>query len=528
MSKGRTRGTTTPVVPVRSRRPWIVLACVVGFAAAGWLAGGAMARRAQATRLPPLPDLAAVPQAVRDDLVAADAGARADPGSAAAVGDLGIAFHGATFSAPALQAYALAAVLDPTDWRWAYHRGLLLEERGDHAAALDAFLRVTTAAPSYGPAWFHVAEIQFKRSDAAAAEAAYRRVIEAPAVPPTPVAGVNREAGLPLAAYAELGLARLLAERGARDDAIAVLDRAVERYPAFGPARTMRRRLRNADDTRARADDRGAYVPPADPQLDVVVARSHHPEVLLKHAALAGRRGDGEWRLFLARRALAAEPRALDVLMEMSATLQASGRLTEALDYLRQAETVAPGDHHILVEQGKNLSDLGRLDEAEKVLRRACRVRDAAAEYNLATVLDRTERWDEARAHYEQALAINPFHTRAMNNLGVGLDRRGQTPAALALYARALSIAPDDAEVLSNLGSALINQRRFGEALDALRAAVDLAPDAPNARNNLGIALAQSGQLDAALVEFRAALRLDPRHANAQRNVEAISRLKQR
>ena len=71
--------------------------------------------------------------------------------------------------------------------------------------------------------------------------------------------------------------------------------------------------------------------------------------------------------------------------MEMAATLQAEGRLTEALDFLSQAEAVAPGDHHVLVEQGKTLGDLGRLGEAEQVLRRACRVRDAAAEYNLAT-----------------------------------------------------------------------------------------------------------------------------------------------
>ena len=44
------------------------------------------------------------------------------------------------------------------------------------------------------------------------------------------------------------------------------------------------------------------------------------------------------------------------------------------------------------------------------------------ARYNLGSDLFRQDRWDEARAHYERALAIDPFHVRAMNNLGAGLD----------------------------------------------------------------------------------------------------------
>ncbi len=92
-------------------------------------------------------------------------------------------------------------------------------------------------------------------------------------------------------------------------------------------------------------------------------------------------------------------------------------------------------------------------------------MRDAAAEFNLGTVLDQQDRWDEARAHYEQALAINPFHTRAMNNLGAGLDRRGDTAAALRLFERAIAIAPDAADLHVNYGTALTQARRFDDAV---------------------------------------------------------------
>lgn len=500
--------------------PWIAVACVLGVTAVAWLAAGELARRANAARIPTLPDLNATPPPVRAQVIEADRTARANPSSASAVGDLGVIYHASLFNHHAVQAYAIATALNPGDWRPAYYRGLLFEERGEHESALQSFLQVTNANPALGHAWFHVAEIRFKRGELDAAAEAYRHVRDSPPPGVAPVAGVTRRVSVPLAAFGDRGLIRVLLERGKRDQAKTANEQLLRAHPGFGAARALQHLLR---DPAERPDRGGSYVPPADPLLDAVVARSQHSDLLLKHAALAGRGGDAAWREFLARRALSVNPRGLDVLLEMSSMLQAGGRHTEALAFLHQAEAVAPGDHHTLVEQGKSLSELGRLDEAEQVLRRAVRVRDAAAEYNLGIVLDRKERWDEARSHYERALSIDPFHTRALNNLAIGLDRRSQTRAALALYARALDIAPADPEVLSNLGNALVNQRRYVEAIEVLETAITIDPTAPDAHNNLGIALAQSGQFDKARAQFQEALRLNPHHANARKNLEAIS-----
>ena len=106
------------------------------------------------------------------------------------------------------------------------------------------------------------------------------------------------------------------------------------------------------------------------------------------------------------------------------------------------------------------------------MLRRAVLVRDATAEFNLGTVLDQQDRWDEARVHYERALAIDPFHTRAMNNLAAGLDRHGQSAAALGLFERAIAIAPDTADYYVNYGNALISSRRLDDAIRALATAI--------------------------------------------------------
>ena len=212
----------------------------------------------------------------------------------------------------------------------------------------------------------------------------------------------------------------------------------------------------------------------------------------------------------------------LDVLLEAAATRRAANRHADALEFLRQAEAVAPDDHHTLVEQGRTLSEMGRLADAEIVLRRATRVRDATAEYNLANVLDQLDRWDEAREHYQRALVINPFHARAMNNLGIGFSRRGDPATAVTLYRRAITVAPDMADLYNNLSAALGAMGRLPEALAATDVAIRLDPSAVDAHNNRGIALAGLARRDEARAAFATAIRLAPNHPDAKRNLAAL------
>ena len=464
-----------------------VAAIVFVAAVVAWFTGDLLVRRVQAARLPAPPALDAVSEAVRGHILQADATARADPASATAVGELAMAYHASLLIPHALRLYAEAERLAPADWRWAYYRGLLHEERGEQDAAREAFTRVTAANPAAGLAWFRLGEIAFKQGRADAARHAYSRAREAPDSTPFSTAGITRTT-IPLAKYAELGLARL------------------------GP-----------DEARLPALSARAYVPPADPLLDAVVERSRNSDLLLKHSALAARAGDGAWRAFLARRAFEFNPGALDVLMEMAATLQDEGKPAEAIEFLRRAEAVAPGDHHTLVQHGRALTDLGRLDEAEAVLRRAIRIRDAAAEYNLANVLDRRGQWDDARQHYERSLQIDPFHARALNNLGLGLAARGQTATALMLFTRAIDAAPGNAETYSNMGVALMDSGQLPEAIAAIEKALAIDPASADAHNNLGIVMAQQGRLDEAATQFREALKRVPGHAHARQNLERLS-----
>lgn len=498
------------------RRWWLAAAVVAAVGGAAWVGAGVMARRTLAASLPTLPDLSTLPAAVQTAVREADAAARATP-DAATVGALGRACHAAQLADCALGAYRVAEALAPDETSWTYHRALLLEERGDNAV-LDALTRVTTRQPAHGHAWLRLGEAHFKGGRLDDASTAYGRAEASPAVAAFTPPGVAARQTWPLGAYAAIGLARVALERGDSAAARVRLTALVAAYPAFSPARGL---LRQLDQRTAPAA--GSYVPPADPVVDALVATSRHSDLLLKHAGLATRAGDTAWREFLVRRALEFNPDDLNVLMAMAELLQDTRRPADALAFLTRHETLAPGDHHGLVQQGRVLADLGRLTEAEAVLRRAVAVRDAAAEFNLGTVLDQQDRWDEARAHYERALAINPFHTRAMNNLGAGFDRRGDTTTALRLLERAVAIAPDAAELHVNYGTALTSARRFDEAVGALTTAIALDPRDPNPLNNLGIAFASMGDLPRAKDAFARALAIDPRHASARDNHARVS-----
>ena len=211
--------------------------------ALAWWGAGALTRRAQGAMLPPLADLSGLPAPAREQVEAADAAARSHPREADALGALGMAYHASLLPGPAMDTYALAEQLDPAGWRWTYYRGLLLEERGRQSEALDAFTRVTTVDPAQGMAWFRIGEIAFKDGRLDDAERAYGLAAQAPAASPFVATVVASRQVTPLAAYAQLGQARVAIDRGQRTQAIATLDGVISRYPAFGPARTMRVQL---------------------------------------------------------------------------------------------------------------------------------------------------------------------------------------------------------------------------------------------------------------------------------------------
>ena len=65
------------------------------------------------------------------------------------------------------------------------------------------------------------------------------------------------------------------------------------------------------------------------------------------------------------------------------------------------------------------------------------------AHNNLGLLLADKGRTDEAMAHYQKALEINPDYAEAHNNLGTLLAKMGRTDEAMVHFLKALEINPD-------------------------------------------------------------------------------------
>ncbi len=77
----------------------------------------------------------------------------------------------------------------------------------------------------------------------------------------------------------------------------------------------------------------------------------------------------------------------------------------------------------------------------------------AEKEVVLGVKAVREGRREEAEAHFQRALGLDPKHHRALTNLGTLHLERGELDQALELYRKALALAPEDPLLHENLAA---------------------------------------------------------------------------
>jgi Tfp pilus assembly protein PilF len=116
------------------------------------------------------------------------------------------------------------------------------------------------------------------------------------------------------------------------------------------------------------------------------------------------------------KKALAAQPGSADLYCDMGYMLYLQGRWDDARMNLRQALALAPDHERAHNNLGLVLARTGHAEDALREFHKAgCS--PAAAQSNLAFALALEGRWDEAQAHYAQALAADPASAAARKGL---------------------------------------------------------------------------------------------------------------
>lgn len=148
----------------------------------------------------------------------------------------------------------------------------------------------------------------------------------------------------------------------------------------------------------------------------------------------------------------------------------------------------------------------------------ACTSNNALAESNLASLLYQEGQLNEALAHGQKALEIQPDNVGANNCVGFVLLEKGHVDEAIAHFQTALRARPDYAPAHSNLGMALFQLGRVDEAIAHFRNALEADPTEADIHNNLGAALVKTGQFEEAVAHYQKALELRPDFPGACNN----------
>jgi tetratricopeptide (TPR) repeat protein len=162
---------------------------------------------------------------------------------------------------------------------------------------------------------------------------------------------------------------------------------------------------------------------------------------------------------------------------------------------------------------GGALADAGRHGEAALAYAQALArtPADSSNRWQLlvmrAASLEEANRWPEAKADLQAALALQPDQPIILNYLGYGELERGQEiEAAEAMIRKASALRPDDASIRDSLGWALYKRGRLAEAISTLQEAATGDPGQAEIHEHLGDALYASGRKIEARFSWNAAL----------------------
>lgn len=138
--------------------------------------------------------------------------------------------------------------------------------------------------------------------------------------------------------------------------------------------------------------------------------------------------------------------------------------------------------------------------------------------YSRAITLERQKKWEPAEADFRQALALEPDQPQVLNYLGYSFLERGENyDEALEMIERAVAQRPDSGYIIDSLAWGYFLAGRYGEAVEPMERASVLEPVDPTVTDHLGDVYWAVGRKLEANFQWRRALSFDPEEELATR-----------
>jgi tetratricopeptide (TPR) repeat protein len=190
-----------------------------------------------------------------------------------------------------------------------------------------------------------------------------------------------------------------------------------------------------------------------------------HAQIDLGRIMLAGGKNqDAKDRALVV---LHSDPKNLDAEILLSNADTLMGNLKDAVDEAQAAVTLAPDQIRTHVNLAVVQQKAGADDAAETALRKAQLVDPASPIPRLAlgNLYERRNRWADARAEFQAAIALVPKDPQPRSSLAVLYLKQGDQSAAEKVFADAKQQVPDDPAIYRLLGDYYMSQGNFSAAL---------------------------------------------------------------
>jgi len=229
-----------------------------------------------------------------------------------------------------------------------------------------------------------------------------------------------------------------------------------------------------------------------------------------------------------------------------------AGRYRLAIAQYERALQIEPDNVAAIVNQAIAYSRAGYVDRAEEILKDALKIetyQQGVIYYNLADMLEREGRKDEAIRYYHQAIDVEPEPAYIYRKLGALYLKAEQYEEAREAFQMALetetNLTSSYQNMLRNSTSAFEDDTTNLRVIKSLLAggvrAEDLTrydpeivglmlqrdPGTAKTHNLLGLAYARLGDADAAIEHFQTSLQIIPGSRDVIRNLQMAREFKQ-
>lgn len=179
------------------------------------------------------------------------------------------------------------------------------------------------------------------------------------------------------------------------------------------------------------------------------------------------------------KRALAADPENIDVMLAQAKNLTLQGKLDESNNILLFAKTLKSNDPAIYVGIGDNYYYRRAFKPAEENYRKALEIKAnyPSAHFGLGQIHFREKDYNKALDQYDNAIKDNPNFAAAYLEKGRLLYFSEKYDEALAAFEKYSKLQPGSIDALTYIAKVKYGQKKYDEALTILDEVVAKNPD---------------------------------------------------